>query len=49
MPRTSLAADCVLENRPRTLVNLMLYGGMDSKFIFMPSPGHYSSAYLEKI
>jgi uncharacterized protein (DUF1501 family) len=49
MPLSSMAATCTLENRPRTLVNLMLYGGMDSRFLFMPSPGHYNVDYLEKI
>jgi uncharacterized protein (DUF1501 family) len=49
MPLSSMAATCTLESRPRTLVNLMNYGGMDSKFLFMPSPGHYDTAYLEKI
>jgi len=49
LPMSSMAASCSLEARPRTLVNLMLYGGMDSRFIFMPSPAHYSSVYIEKI
>ena len=49
LPVSSLAATCTLENHPRTLVNLMLYGGMDSRFLFMPSPGHFSANYLEKI
>lgn len=49
MPLSSMAATCELESRPRTLVNLMLYGGMDSRFLFMPSPGHHSQNYLDKI
>ena len=49
LPLTSMAATCSLENRPRTLVNLMLYGGMDSRFLFMPSPGHYNQDYLDHI
>ncbi len=48
-PMSSMAATCPLDARPRTLVNLMLYGGMDSRFIFMPSPGHFSAVYLDKI
>ncbi len=48
-PLTSMAADCTLQNRPRTLVNVMLYGGMDSRFIFMPSPNHVSTNYVDKI
>ena len=49
LPSSSMAAACALENRSRTLVNLMLYGGMDSRFIFMPSPCHYDAEYLLKI
>lgn len=49
MPGLSMAANCTLENRARTLVNLMLYGGMDSRFIFMPSPGHYDQTYVDEI
>lgn len=49
LPLTSMAASCTLENRPRTLVNLMLYGGMDSRFIFMPSPNHFDQNYPDKI
>lgn len=48
-PLSSLAAGCSLENRSRTLVNVMLYGGMDSRFLIMPSPTHHSANYLEKI
>lgn len=48
-PISSMAATCPLETRSRTLVNLMLYGGMDSRFIFMPSPGHYNPVYVDKI
>ncbi len=43
------SAACNAADMPRTLVNLMLYGGMDSKFIFMPAPSHFSSNYLDKI
>jgi uncharacterized protein (DUF1501 family) len=43
------SAACNAADMPRTLVNLMLYGGMDSKFIFMPAPSHFSSKYLNKI
>lgn len=50
MPLTSMAATCTLENRPRTLINLMLYGGMDSRFLIMPSPAHVSANnYVDKI
>ena len=46
LPMSSMAATCTLETRSRTLVNLMLCGGMDSRFIFMPSPCHFSSEYV---
>jgi uncharacterized protein (DUF1501 family) len=49
LPMSSMAATCTLDIRPRTLVNLMLYGGMDSRFIFMPSPCHFSSEYVAQI
>lgn len=49
MPVSSMAATCALENRSRTLVNLMLYGGMDSRFLFMPAPEHYNLDYVNKI
>jgi len=49
VPAPSMAASCTLENRSRTLVNLMLNGGMDSRFLFMPSPGHADLDYLDQI
>lgn len=48
LPLNAIAA-CTVVDMPRTFVNLMLYGGMDSKFLFMPAPNHFSSSYLEKI
>jgi uncharacterized protein (DUF1501 family) len=48
LPSLALA-DCSTIDMPRTLVNLMLYGGMDSRFVFMPAPGHSNATYLEKI
>lgn len=48
LPLNAMAA-CSTVDMPRTFVNLMLYGGMDSKFIFMPAPNHFSPNYLEKI
>ncbi len=41
LPATALA--CTSETLDRTLVNLMFYGGMDSRFIFMPAPNHDSA------
>jgi uncharacterized protein (DUF1501 family) len=48
MPARLLAA-CTTVDMPRTMVNLMFYGGMDSKFIFMPSPLHPDANYLDKL
>lgn len=48
-PLSASAACSPVVDMPRTLVNLMLYGGMDSKFIFMPAPNHFSSNYVDKI
>ncbi|NIM71571.1 MAG: DUF1501 domain-containing protein [Xanthomonadales bacterium] len=47
-PTRALAA-CGAVAMPRTLVNLMLYGGIDSRFVFMPSPGHPNTSYLDKL
>ncbi len=49
LPLNASAACTEVVDMPRTLVNLMLYGGMDSKFLFMPAPSHFSSNYLDKI
>jgi len=48
MPSRALA-DCSTVEMPRTLVNLMFYGGMDSRFIFMPEPNHLDGTYLDQI
>lgn len=47
-PGRALAA-CATAPMPRTLINLMLYGGMDSRFVFMPAPSHPDTAYLDKL
>ena len=53
-----ILADCHIAtpdpwSMPRTFVNIMLYGGMDSRFIFMPDPNHdndvSSTGYVNKI
>ena len=44
-----LLAACTTVDMPRTLVNVMFYGGMDSRFIFMPAPNHPDANYLAKI
>jgi uncharacterized protein (DUF1501 family) len=48
LPGQVMAA-CDTVSMPRTLVNLMLYGGMDSRFVFMPSPGHPDANYVSEI
>ncbi len=53
LPARALAA-CTAVPMPRTLVNIMLYGGMDSRFIFMPAPNHDAQVgsttdYLNKL
>jgi uncharacterized protein (DUF1501 family) len=48
LPLNAMAA-CSAVDMPRTFVNLMLYGGMDSKFMFMPAPNHLDGNYVDKI
>lgn len=49
LPLNAMAA-CSPVDMPRTFINLMLYGGMDSKFLFMPVPNHLSdNNYVNKI
>lgn len=45
-PGRVFAADCQVNDMPRTLVNVMLQGGADLRFLFMPSPGHFDSTYV---
>ncbi|MEE4175433.1 MAG: DUF1501 domain-containing protein [Xanthomonadales bacterium] len=44
--RGALADGCTVTDLPRTVVNLMLQGGADFRFLFMPAPNHPDSAYL---
>jgi len=37
---------CAPQLMPNTLVNVMLQGGADFRYLFMPSPGHPDSNYL---
>ena len=48
-PGLQLAQDqvCAPQAMPKTLVNVMLQGGADFRYLFMPSPGHPDSNYLE--
>ncbi len=48
LPLNAMAA-CSAIDMERTFVNLMLYGGMDSKFMFMPAPNHLDGNYVDKI
>ncbi|MBT8054547.1 MAG: DUF1501 domain-containing protein [Xanthomonadales bacterium] len=47
-PGLLLAQDqaCIPQDMPRTLVNVMLQGGADFRYLFMPSPGHPDTEYL---
>jgi uncharacterized protein (DUF1501 family) len=44
--RRALANDCAVTDLPRTVVNLMLQGGADLRFLFMPAPNHPDATYL---
>ena len=47
-PGLLLAQDqaCIPQLMPRTLVNVMLQGGADFRYLLMPSPGHPDANYL---
>ncbi len=40
-------ASCAPQDMPRTLVNFMLHGGADFRYLFMPAPNHPDSDYLD--
>jgi uncharacterized protein (DUF1501 family) len=40
------AQSCPVADVPRSLVNVMLQGGADFRFLFMPSPAHWDSQLL---
>lgn len=49
MAASSRAATCELvPDLPPTLVNVMLYGGLDTRFVFMPTPEH-DAHYLDAL
>ena len=48
-PTRVLGAECQVVDIPRTLVNVMLQGGADLRYLFMPSPGHFDSTYVNLI
>jgi len=37
---------CIAQDMPRTLVNVMLQGGADFRYLLMPSPAHPDANYL---
>ncbi len=47
IPLSALAMECQVVDTPRTLVNLMLQGGADLRFLFMPAPNHPNSSYRD--
>lgn len=47
IPLSALAMECQLVDTPRTLVNFMLHGGADLRFLFMPAPNHQNSSYRD--
>ena len=48
LPLNALAA-CAPVDIPRTMVNLMLNGGADLRFLFVPAPNHPSPDYVDKM
>lgn len=49
LPGLGFAQSCPVVDLPRTVVNVMLQGGADFRFMFMPSPGHADSDYVDMI
>jgi uncharacterized protein (DUF1501 family) len=47
LPLRAMGMECRLVDLPRTLVNFMMQGGADLRFLFMPAPNHPDSAYLD--
>lgn len=48
-PVRARAQTCPVADMPRTLVNVMLQGGADFRFLFMPSPNHPDGNYLDRL
>jgi len=46
-PARTMAMSCPAVDMPRTLVNVMLQGGADFRFLFMPAPDHPDATYLK--
>ena len=49
LPVYALGDNCPVTALPRSLVNVMLRGGADLRFLFMPSPSHPDSAYVNML
>jgi len=43
------AESCLVQDMPRTLVNVMLQGGADFRYLFMPAPSHTDTNYLSML
>ncbi len=49
LPLNVLGQECQIVDTPRTLVNFMMQGGADLRFLFMPAPNHHDAAYVDLI
>lgn len=49
LPSFVLGAACPVSDLPRTLVNVMLQGGADLRFLFMPAPSHPDTDYVNML
>ena len=47
IPHLALGQACPVADLPRNLVNVMLQGGADLRFLFVPSPLHLNSNYVD--
>ena len=48
-PLSAWGQVCQPASMPRTLVNFMLHGGADLRFLFMPAPNHQDALYLQRL
>jgi len=49
LPGRVFGDECPISDLPRSLVNVMLKGGADFRFLFMPSPAHLDTDYVNKL
>lgn len=47
--RRAFADGCMAPDLSRTVVNVMLQGGADLRFLFMPAPSHPDALYLDRL